>query len=242
MSLLYPQCGPVKCGLELHQDTHSGLWHGLTGDPQKASGKQTADVRRGPFQIPQRSQPNSVTSKLYSVISKPFLSQTLFPSKLFLWNLLYVRSLQVLSGWSQGPRRDPGCSSGDFCQEIPLSYISEATLCRSQSLCPREAALGLLNYPYSQELHTPSPYNGLDSAFEARVLQHVAPVHQAPSTLLRRSPSSTQLKQSRSRVVALCDIFPISPFSSTTWSSLRRKYHCPETEEAWITGPPSVRN
>lgn len=57
MSLLYPQCGPVKCGLELLQDTHSGLWPGSTGGPQKAPGKQTADVHRSPFQIPQQSQP-----------------------------------------------------------------------------------------------------------------------------------------------------------------------------------------
>lgn len=72
MSLLYPQCGPVKCGLEFHQDTHSGLWHGLTGDPQKASGKQTADVRRGPFQIPQRSQP--ILSFPNPILSFPNLS------------------------------------------------------------------------------------------------------------------------------------------------------------------------
>ena len=55
MLLLCPQSGPVKCGLELQQDTHSRLWHGSVSDPQEASRKQTANLHMAPFQISELS-------------------------------------------------------------------------------------------------------------------------------------------------------------------------------------------
>lgn len=73
--------------------------------------------------------------------------------------------------------------------------------------CPRPPELSLLPGAVTHLLLN----NGLDSPFEVRVLQHVAPVHKAPSTLLRRSPSSTQLKQSRSREMACVTSFLFLP-------------------------------
>ena len=155
MSLLCPQCGPVKCGLEFHQDTHSGLWHWLASGPQKASGKQTADVCRAPFQIPKRSQPILLFPNPILSLPNPS-SHRLFSLQSFSFEIYSVlEAFKFYLAEARGPRRDPGCSSGDFCQEIPLSCISEATPCCLQSLCPRGAALGLLNCRYSQELsHT----------------------------------------------------------------------------------------
>lgn len=90
MLLLRPQSGPVRCGLERHQDTHSGLWCGSMAGLQEASRQQITNVHVGPF-------PRLELSK-YFVISKPFIAQTLLSSKLCLRNLLCRRTLQVPSG------------------------------------------------------------------------------------------------------------------------------------------------
>lgn len=100
ISLLCPQSGPVRCGL----DTHSRLWHGFVGGPQEAS--KEVNIHMAPFQIPELNKP---------ILSfpKPSSSQTLLVKALPLKSTLCWKPSSSI--WLKPEANKVSwCSSGGF--------------------------------------------------------------------------------------------------------------------------------